>query len=572
MIGDYFLNRSLLFTCTIKEIENEYSDFFVDLLFILESYDKETKRDDFSLEFKQKFDLVKHLVRRRMQTPDISIDELIDDLYVGKFKEFISYLTELSQEKINKEDIITFYNKILKRRKMYEMIFAERELTTILNDIRTENYESEDIILENYEKLLANLHDKLIENKNRQMHRQISKLSLLEDDYTPVLNKLREVSDTKRSVKTGFRLLEDRFTAGGFESDRLYLIGGESGVGKSMLLINLICNALRMNQKAPREDGKTDVLLYISAENYLHETFSRFYCCLTGTSVKSLSKRIMENDDVNIMSKIKEISKQNNCDIKFYYYEPDKTTVNDIEALIKEVTNNPNYNLKCVYIDYLDKISSGDFKGTKEKSESNRFEQGMVAKKFKLLANKYSIPIVTCTQLNRSGYNVDSNPDLTQMGESMIKINESDVVIFLQNVSDPLYNINTKYGICQYKKIRMTLLKNRNGAISEPKLVVVKQQINDQNCFNFRILEIDENGNELYCGEMIKENNLQKDIFEDLSISGDYDQFEIKKDTAIYYDGDDELRIEENENLEINLTKEVKIRDPDDYDSGNVPF
>ena len=572
MIGDYFLNRSLLFTCTIKEIENEYSDFFVDLLFILESYDKETKRDDFSLEFKQKFDLVKHMVRRRMQTPDISIDELIDDLYVGKFKEFISYLTELSQEKINKEDIITFYNKILKRRKMYEMIFAERELTTILNDIRTENYESEDIILENYEKLLANLHDKLIENKNRQMHRQISKLSLLEDDYTPVLNKLREVSDTKRSVKTGFRLLEDRFTAGGFESDRLYLIGGESGVGKSMLLINLICNALIMNQKAPREDGKTDVLLYISAENYLHETFSRFYCCLTGTSVKSLSKRIMENDDVNIMSKIKEISKQNNCDIKFYYYEPDKTSVNDIEALIKEVTNNPNYNLKCVYIDYLDKISSGEFKGTKEKSESNRFEQGMVAKKFKLLANKYSIPIVTCTQLNRSGYNVDSNPDLTQMGESMIKINESDVVIFLQNVSDPLYNINTKYGICQYKKIRMTLLKNRNGAISEPKLVVVKQQINDQNCFNFRILEIDENGNELYCGEMIKENNLQKDIFEDLSISGDYDQFEIKKDTAIYYDGDDELRIEENENLEINLTKEVKIRDPDDYDSGNVPF
>ena len=62
MIGDYFLNRSLLFTCTIKEIENEYSDFFVDLLFILESYDKETKRDDFSLEFKQKFDLVKHMV------------------------------------------------------------------------------------------------------------------------------------------------------------------------------------------------------------------------------------------------------------------------------------------------------------------------------------------------------------------------------------------------------------------------------------------------------------------------------------------------------------------------------
>ena len=165
MIGDYFLNRSLLFTCTIKEIENEYSDFFVDLLFILELYDKETKRDDFSLEFKQKFDLVKHMVRRRMQTPDISIDELIDDLYVGKFKEFISYLTELSQEKINKEDIITFYNKILKRRKMYEMIFAERELTTILNDIRTENYESEDIILENYEKLLVNLYDKLIENK-----------------------------------------------------------------------------------------------------------------------------------------------------------------------------------------------------------------------------------------------------------------------------------------------------------------------------------------------------------------------------------------------------------------------
>jgi len=565
MIGDYFLNQGLLLTCAIRDIENEFIDFFVDLLFILEAYNRETSRDDFSLEFKEKFDLLRFLVEKRAENVGITFDEIIEDLNVGKYKEFIPYLKELHSENISKESILKFYDRVLKRRKIYEMIFSERELTSVLNDIKTENYESEDEILERYERLLERLYNNLIDNKNRQLCRQVSKLSLLEDDYTPVLNKLREVYDTKKSVKTGFRLLEKKFLSGGFEADRLYLVGGESGVGKSMFLINLICNALRLNEKNSSNNGKIDVFLYISAENYLHETFSRFYCCLNGISVNNLNKKVNQNEDTEIVNSIKGLIQRNNCNVKFYYYEPDKTTVYDIEALVKEIINDPKYNLKCVYIDYLDKISSGDFRGVKERSDNNRFEQGLVAKKFKLMANKYSIPVVTCTQLNRSGYNVDSNPDLTQMGESMIKINESDVVIFLQSVSDPFYTVNTKYGVCQYKKIRMTLLKNRNGAISEPKVVVTKQKINDEDSFDFRILELDEGGKEIvskFNGQISDSNDDNDDNpFKDDCIDLEENQDLNFNDEENYFEEEDAdlnsvNEFDEEQELEVNSTEE----------------
>ena len=131
MIGDYFLNQGLLLTCAIRDIENEFIDFFVDLLFILEAYNRETSRDDFSLEFKEKFDLLRFLVEKRAENVGITFDEIIEDLNVGKYKEFIPYLKELHSENISKESILKFYDRVLKRRKIYEMIFSERELTCI---------------------------------------------------------------------------------------------------------------------------------------------------------------------------------------------------------------------------------------------------------------------------------------------------------------------------------------------------------------------------------------------------------------------------------------------------------
>ena len=494
MIGEYFLNKSLIFVCNIKTIKKDYPEFFNNLYYVLESYDKTTKRDDFTLEFKNKFDLLKFLTKKRCDESEFDFDEIIDGLYIGKYKEHISYLKELNSEEIIDDDIINFYEKIQKRKKMYEMIFSVNNLGTVIDDIKNENYEDEDEVLTKYERLLDNLHDNLINSKNEDLHKQISKLNLLEDDFSPVLNKLREVTNTKKSVKTGYNILSSKFVSGGFEPDRLYLIGGESGVGKSMLLVNLICNAIKLNIKSIDDDSKVDTLLYISAENYLHETFSRFYCCFTGACHKTLSQELQKNNDEEIKNRINNALIQNDCNVRFYYYEPDKTTVNDIEILIKEIINDPKCNLKCVYIDYLDKISSGDFKNTREKSDNNRFEQGMVAKKFKSLSNRYSIPIVTCTQLNRSGYNVDATPDLTQMGESMIKINESDAVIFLQNVSDPIYTTTDEFGTAQYKKIRITLLKNRNGGISDTKILVVKQKINEMDAFDFRIIELNDDG------------------------------------------------------------------------------
>jgi len=111
----------------------------------------------------------------------------------------------------------------------------------------------------------------------------------------------------------------------------------------------------------------------------------------------------------------------------------------------------------------------------------------------------------------------------------------------------------------------MTLLKNRNGAISEPKVVVTKQKINDEDSFDFRILELDEGGKEIvskFNGQISDSNDDNDDNpFKDDCIDLEENQDLNFNDEENYFEEEDAdlnsvNEFDEEQELEVNSTEE----------------
>ena len=64
---------------------------------------------------------------------------------------------------------------------------------------------------------------------------------MFSDSYENVLNSIEINCTGRNSISTGYSEL-DIYMNGGFEPTRLYIYGGTSGDGKSVLLVNFLKN------------------------------------------------------------------------------------------------------------------------------------------------------------------------------------------------------------------------------------------------------------------------------------------------------------------------------------------
>ena len=87
---------------------------------------------------------------------------------------------------------------------------------------------------------------------------------------------------------------------------------------------------------------------------------------------------------------------------------------------------------------------------------------------------------------------------ITIMGESMEKVNKADAVLFLQDAKIKVGNKKlVGLGMVQFKRIRMTLLKQRNGPIGDPCHISMNTMTeNGRSIFNFQMEDAKEIDNE----------------------------------------------------------------------------
>lgn len=202
-------------------------------------------------------------------------------------------------------------------------------------------------------------------------------------------------------ISTGYKMF-DRILQGGFQNQRIYMFGGISGGGKSLVLVNFAYRAkLFLDEKYQTESNKHTVL-YVSLENSTKETGDRFVCCALGESIAEIENNF--NNNVQTKEeydyKIKEVFNQDNTKINITYRPAKSIDIYDIQTIITDIERSNGTKVDILFVDYADKMSAVHA----SKSDQEWRDLGYIVDELKSLSISLNIPIVTVTQLNRDTY------------------------------------------------------------------------------------------------------------------------------------------------------------------------
>ena len=422
MITDTFLNLccAILTTDTEKFNDKALSDIHTVLTFYKD------KDSGIPLPCKSKFDLTYTLSKLRVGGK--TIDESLDNIKIaGQFRDIDSFVNALGRQEtaVPESKIESALNQIKDRKKLTILLKDMPFIENFLEKFNTNSFSDLSEAIDSWDLLISKLYTRLSEEKRSESYTAIKSLDMLSDTYEPVLDQIEISYSGKNSITTGYEDL-DSYMNGGFEPSRLYVFGGASGDGKSVLLLNFAKNAIgRKKAENPKKEIKQVI------ENY-------------------------DTERIQIERVLKEWQEINNSILVMAYFPPTITSVADLLVYIDEIKNRYKDEgiVKGVYIDYLDLLMAG------QKFDLHRLEMGQITIDLKVLAVRLQIPVVTVTQVNRSGYDHKENISLVHMSESIKKVEHSDFVAMIRSFLEAEENAKflTKEG-----KLQISIGKNRSG-------------------------------------------------------------------------------------------------------------
>jgi archaellum biogenesis ATPase FlaH len=197
---------------------------------------------------------------------------------------------------------------------------------------------------------------------------------------------------------------------GGLMRKEMTLFSANSGVGKSLLMMNLSINLI--------EQGLN--VAYISLELSEDVVAKRFDSMVTGICQTDIFKNIQKVSGI-----------VQNCKDKYgkLYIKrmPESTTnANHIRAYLKEFESLHGFIPDALVVDYMDIMTSNN----KISAENLFVKDKYIAEELRSIANEYNLILITASQQNRGAINSSSN-DLSQgaIAGGISKVNTTDNLI-----------------------------------------------------------------------------------------------------------------------------------------------
>jgi replicative DNA helicase len=267
-----------------------------------------------------------------------------------------------------------------------------------------------------------------------QLFEKACSLSLVDNlglDFFEQIDKFAEdIKRTDTFLSSGWKWLDEKLGGGFISTGRaLYVFSGQTNVGKSIFLGNIASNIAAQ--------GKT--VLVITLE--MSETV---YGKRIGSKISKIPFRELQERTNELKDTLQAYKEQNpNAKIIFKEFPPKAITVNHLKAFIKKLVSK-GIKPDAIVCDYLNLIAATDGDNSYEKIKE-------VAEQLRAISYIFECPVITATQLNRSGYN--TQPELDQISESMGLGHTADVMIgiFQDDGDDTLGNL------------RLSIMKNRFG-------------------------------------------------------------------------------------------------------------
>lgn len=196
--------------------------------------------------------------------------------------------------------------------------------------------------------------------------------------------------------------LLNRITLGGIARKTLTVLLAGTGVGKSLAMCHMAAANLSMGLN----------VLYITMEMAEERIAERIDANLLDTPIQQLK----DIPKPMFIDRINRLKKKTSGRLIIKEYPTGQANTSHFRALINELKLKQQFVPDIVYIDYLNICASARMKTIGGAVNSYSYVKA-IAEEVRGLAVEFDLPIVTATQVNRSGYS-NSDPDLEHTSES----------------------------------------------------------------------------------------------------------------------------------------------------------
>ena len=359
---------------------------------------------------KRIFTLVKNFYIKRQTIPTVTElkSYLVNDELKDSFKVIVKDFANIDKN-FNDEELTNNTERFLKERSIYNTMLSVAE------DVSKGNVDTS-FILDSFEK-----------SCNVNLKSDIG-LDLF-DNIDKVVDDLNVDQPT---ISTGWKWLDDKLDGGFLENGRaLYVFAGETNVGKSIFLGNIACNIA--------SSGKTVLVISLEMPEMI-------YARRLSSNIAKIPMRELRGAGPSLSNQIKQYSKETpNSKILIKEFPPSTITPQNVQGYVTELKNR-GVEVDAIVLDYLNLLKSPLGNNSYERIKH-------VTEGIRALTYVFNCPIISATQLNRSGYD-EENPGLDTISESIGMAATADCIFSIfQDEEDKELGI-----------VKMGMMKNRFGA------------------------------------------------------------------------------------------------------------
>lgn len=373
---------------------------------------------------------------------------LTDGLQKGGNEQLVNTISkfwkELEDFKYDESEYVYDLKKLKKR-------FAEKQLLQLKESVSKLDPEKVDInkhVIE-LQKTVQNI--KSLDQK-RAYNRKTLKGAI--DEFKEEYKAKQQNPDHDQGISTGYSFLDH--ATDGLRPGELLLVGGESGAGKSMLLMNM---ALQMWMQKNTINTESDFsegndVLYFSLEMPFKPCFNRVLSRLSTAPSKKIRSAQLNAEDIGKLKKTIKFIK--NYQHQFEIIDiPRGATMESLELLYEDAKL--HFNPKVIVIDYL---------GLMEYEDTNMddwLKLGKIAEKIHEFARVHNVIVLSAVQLNRAkgGKDAEEKIGLHRIGRSALIMQNANIAV----------QIETRASEKNYPDMFYHLIKNRDGNLGKGRII-----------------------------------------------------------------------------------------------------